>query len=202
MLPVLAMRALGIVEEEDMVVPGLQIPRAMGGPRLAGVPAIAELRVVALAAAGAGDPQHLLLPGPVAAAMVVELAALLEAIEGVAAVQLMLLVLGHGVGEGPAAGGHGLEALIAPAAIDIEVADRGAADEGAAVGGHVHDAAPMAQQAQARDAGHHGDGAFGDRLHLRELATLGIGVEAVDMAAEDEAAFVRLREVEELRPEG
>src|SRR5258708_7132795 len=129
--------------------------------------------------------------------MVVELAALLEAIQGITAVQLMLLVLGHGMGERPAPGGHGLEALIAPAAVDIEIADRGTADEGAAVRGHVHDPAPMAQQAEPRDAGHDGDGTFRHGLDLGKLAALGIGVEAIDMAAEDEPALVRLREIEE-----
>jgi hypothetical protein len=59
----------------------------------------------------------------------------------------------------------------------------------------------MAQQPEARDAGHDGDGAFRHGLDLGKLAALGIGVEAVDMAAEDEPALVRLREIEELGPE-
>src|SRR5262249_19441046 len=91
---------------------------------------------------GRGSGAWLLLPGPIAGAVLVELATLLEAVEGIAAGEPVLLVLGDGVGERPAAGGHGLEALIAPAAIDIEIADGRAADEGAAVGRHILDAAP------------------------------------------------------------
>src|SRR5690349_24352716 len=109
----------------------------------------------------------------------------------------MLIVMSDGVGEGPARGRRRLEALVAPAAVEIEIADRRLADERAAVRRHVLDAAPMPQQAHAADEGHQRDGAFGDALDLRELAALGIGVEAVDMAAEDQPAFVRLREIEE-----
>src|SRR5262245_17254481 len=46
-LPELAMRPLWVVEQEDVVVPGLQIAGAVRRPRLRGVAAIAELRVVA-----------------------------------------------------------------------------------------------------------------------------------------------------------
>ena len=46
------------------------------------------------------------------------------------------------------------------------------------------------------------DRAFRHGLHLGELAALGIGVEAVDMAAEDQPALVGLREIEELGAEG
>ncbi len=116
-------------------------------------------------------------------------------------VQRVLLVVGDGVGEGPAGGGRRLEALIAPAAVEIELVDGRAADEGRAVRRHVLDAAPGAQQPQPRDERHQRHRAFGDRLHLRQHAALGIGVEAVDMAAEHEAALVRLREVEQLRTE-
>ena len=60
----------------------------------------------------------------------------------------------------------------------------------------------MAEQPQARDEGHERDGAFRHRLDAVELAALGIGVEAVDMTAEDETTLVRLREIEELRTPG
>ena len=103
MLPIFAMRTLGIVEQEDMVVPGLQIAGAIGGPRLAGVAAIAEFGVVALAAAGASDPEHrycfqVQLPLPWSSSS----PPFSKRSRAIAAVQLMLLVLGHGMGEGPA----------------------------------------------------------------------------------------------------
>ena len=60
----------------------------------------------------------------------------------------------------------------------------------------------MAQQAQLRHEWKKRDGAFGHGLDTRELATLRIGVEAVDMAAEDHAALIRLREIEKFRPPG
>src|SRR5688572_17570558 len=94
-----------------------------------------------------------LLVRPVAEAIFVKLPALREAVECEAAVELMLLVMGHGVSKGPSACGRGLEALITPAAVEVEIPDVGAANEGAAIRRHVHDAAPMAQQAQP---GHEG----------------------------------------------
>src|SRR5215470_9238470 len=104
----------------------------------------------------------LLLVGPVADAVLVELAAALEAVEAEATVEIVLVVVGDGVGEAPAGGRRRLEALIAPAAVEIEVRDARLADEGAAVGRHVLDAAPVAQQPQARDAGHQRHRALGD----------------------------------------
>src|SRR3546814_2884165 len=70
-----------------------------------------------------------LLVGPVAGAVLVHLAAALEAVEAEGTVEIVLLVMGHGMGEAPAGRGGCLEALVAPAAIEVEVADRGAADE-------------------------------------------------------------------------
>ena len=46
------------------------------------------------------------------------------------------------------------------------------------------------------------DGAFGDGLDLRELAPLGVTVESVDVATEDQATLVGLRNVEQLGTEG
>src|SRR3546814_13209086 len=60
MLPELTMRTLRVVEEEDVIVPDLRVRRAMGGPLLRRVTAIAELGVVALTAGRAGNPQHVI----------------------------------------------------------------------------------------------------------------------------------------------
>src|SRR3546814_4671308 len=113
-----------------------------------------------------------LLVGPVADAVVIEFAAFGEAVEAVAAVQLMLFVMGDGMGEAPASRRRRLEALIAPTAVEIEVADRRAADEGAAIRRHVLDAGPMAQQAEPRDRRDQRDGAFRPAEHTSELQSL------------------------------
>src|SRR4051794_8739320 len=130
-----------------------------------------------------------LLVGPVAGAVLVQLATLLEAVEREVAVQVMRLVMGDGVRKGPARGRRRLEALIAPAAVQIEVPHRRLADERAAIRRHVLDAAPVPKQTHAADERHQRDRAFGDVADLRELAALRIGVETVDMAAEDESAL-------------
>ena len=57
-LPELAMRSFRVVEQEDVIVPSLEIAGSVRRPRLRGIAAVAELGVVALAAPGAGDPQH------------------------------------------------------------------------------------------------------------------------------------------------
>src|SRR5262245_53140180 len=139
---------------------------------------------------------------PVADAELIHLAAFFETIEAEAAVELMLFVMGDRVGEAPAGSRRRLEALVAPAAVEIEIADVGSADKGASVGRHILDAAPMPDKPQPRNAWHQCHRAFGNRLDLRELAALGIGVEAVNMAAEDEPALIGLREIEELGAEG
>jgi hypothetical protein len=49
MLPIFEMRSLGIVEQEIVVVPRLEIAAAMGGALLRGVAAIAEFGIIAQA---------------------------------------------------------------------------------------------------------------------------------------------------------
>ena len=60
----------------------------------------------------------------------------------------------------------------------------------------------MAQHAQAPDIGEHGDRLLHHLLDHRQIAALRIGIIAVDVAAEDEAALVRLADVEMPRAEG
>ena len=57
-LPVLPVRALWVVEQEHVVVPGLTSPVRVGRARLGRIAAVTELGVVALAAVGAGYPEH------------------------------------------------------------------------------------------------------------------------------------------------
>src|SRR5690242_1812457 len=61
-------------------------------------------------------------------------------------------VLGDGMREDPARAGRRLEAAVAPAAVDIEIAQRRPADDGAAIHRHIHDAPPMAHEAQPAEA--------------------------------------------------
>src|SRR5215813_5066358 len=58
MLPELAMRPLRVVEQEDVLVPRLDVARSVRRPHLRCIAAVAEFRVVTLAAPGTGDSQH------------------------------------------------------------------------------------------------------------------------------------------------
>src|SRR3982751_1441246 len=53
MLPVFGVRALGIVEEEVIIMPSLEVAFAMLGARLRGVAAVAEFAHVSFTAMGA-----------------------------------------------------------------------------------------------------------------------------------------------------
>src|ERR1700722_8805992 len=143
-----------------------------------------------------------LLVCPQPGAVLIEAVVALEAIEGQMTYQRMLALVRDRVRQAPARGRRRLKALIPPAAVQIQIPERRASDEGTAVGGHVLDASPMAQQPQARDRRDERHRAFGDALNLRKLPALGIGVETVDMAAEYQAAFVGLGDVEQLGAEG
>ena len=104
--------------------------------------------------------------------------------------------------EAPAARGRGLEAAVAPAGVEVEPGDGRSIDDRRAVQAHVHHAAPHAQNARAADHRHQRHAAFADVLDGREIAALGVGIVAVDIAAEDEAALVRLADVEMPGAEG
>ena len=75
-------------------------------------------------------------------------------------------------------------------------------DEGRAVHRHVHDAAPHAKKACAADDGHDRHATFADIFDHRQIAALGVGVVAVDIATEDEAALVGLADIKMPRAEG
>src|SRR5690606_31373971 len=83
-----------------------------------------------------------------------------------------------------------------PAAIQIHAGQRAFGDDGRAVHGHVHDAAPAAQQPQPRHGREHRHHLAHDLLHERQVSALGVAVVAVEIAAEDEATLVRLGHVE------
>src|SRR6188768_263667 len=72
-----------------------------------------------------------------------------ETVEPVGGGELVGLAGGDQMGEAPARRRGGLEAAIAPAAIEIEVVDRRLVDDRRTIHGHVHDAAPGAQDADA-----------------------------------------------------
>src|SRR5680860_947797 len=135
-------------------------------------------------------------------ALLVDDAALREAIETVGGRIWGGLAGGDEMGEAPAGGGRCLEAAIAPAGIEIEAFDRRRIDDGRAVHGHVEQAAPGAQDAQAPDDRHQRHAALGDVLDHRHVAALGVGVVALDVAAKDEPAFVGLAAIEVAGAEG
>jgi hypothetical protein len=96
----------------------------------------------------------------------------------------------------PARRGRRLEAAVAPAAIEIKTVVRRAIDDGRAVHRHIHDAAPGTQHAHAPDGRHQRHRLLTDILDSRQVASLGIRVVAVDIAAEDETTLVGLADVE------
>src|ERR1700734_2748792 len=61
-LPKLAMGALRVVEEEQLIVPGLEVAAAVRRPHLGRIAAVAKLGVVARAAVRTGNSQHRLQP--------------------------------------------------------------------------------------------------------------------------------------------
>ena len=101
-----------------------------------------------------------------------------------------------GVGEAPARGRRRLEAAVAPAGIEIEAVDRRLVDDRRAVHGHVHQAAPAAQQPQPAEHRHQRHAALAHVLDGRQVAALGVGIVAVDVAAEHQPALVGLADVE------
>src|SRR4051812_41674721 len=72
-----------------------------------------------------------------------------EAVEPEGRRGLVRLVAGDEVREAVAGGRRRLEAAVAPAGIEIEPSDGRAVDDGRTVHRHVHDAAPVTQNADA-----------------------------------------------------
>lgn len=60
----------------------------------------------------------------------------------------------------------------------------------------------MAQHADTADGGHQGHAFLTQMFDQRQVAALGIGIVAVQIAAEDQAALVRLADIEMSGPEG
>ena len=120
-----------------------------------------------------------LLVCPVADAMLIKLFAFHQSVEREIGIEFMRRIVGHGMREGEARCGRGLEALIAPAAIEIEAVNGSYSDEGGTIGRHIIDATPGAEQAQARHEGGHRHRTFHHFLHFEKLAAVGEGVEAI-----------------------
>src|SRR6516162_1090039 len=109
-----------------------------------------------------------------------------ETVEAIGGGEGMRLVISDEVGEAPAGRRRRLEAAITPAAVQVEPVDRCPVDDGGAVHRHVHDAAPMAQHANAAEAGPERHSTFHDVLDERQFAALCIGIVAVEITTEDE----------------
>ena len=112
------------------------------------------------------------------------------------------LVFRDGVGKTPARTRNRLEPAIAPAGVEVETVDRGLVDDRATIHGHVHDPTPMTQQTQPRHGRNHRDAFRYDVLDQRQVPALGIGIVAVEIAAEDEAALIGLAHIEMPSTEG
>src|SRR5262245_29992037 len=95
-------------------------------------------------------------------ALLIEGAAREEALKPECRVERVRRVVGDRVREHPARPWRGLEAAVAPASVDIEVVNRQAADDRAAVHGHIDETAPCAQEPQAADEWHQVDGVAHD----------------------------------------
>src|SRR5882757_2532708 len=114
----------------------------------------------------------------------------------------MGLVARQQVREAPARSRRRLEAAVAPAGVEIETTYRRSVDDGGAVHRHVNETAPGTQHAYPADRRHQRHAALTDVFDGREVAALGVGVVAVDIAAEHQAALVGLADIEVPRPEG
>ena len=125
----------------------------------------------------------------------VDEAAFAEAVEAEIGGQGARFALGDHLGRGPAGAGDGLEAARPPAAVDEAVLQRGLRDDGRAVAGHVHDAAPLAEHLEPRDDREGFDQRADGFLDMVEAAALGVVVEAVGAAADHHLALVRLAHV-------
>ena len=167
------------------------------------VAAVLEFVLGPHAAEGTGNELHgfYCAQGLGARAALVDETAFAETVDREVGVDRVRLVRGDHMGEAPARAGNRLEAAVAPAAVEIEPLDRRLADEGRAVHGHVHDARPLPENAQARERRHHRDRRAHQVLDQRKIAALRIGIVAVEVAAEYEAALVGLADVEMASPE-
>ena len=104
-------------------------------------------------------------------------------------------IVGQRVGEHPAGAGGRLESAVAPPAVHVEPFHRQLADDGTAVHGHVHDAAPGAHEPQAREEREQADGARHDVLDEGQVAALGVGVVTVEIATHQDLALVGLADI-------
>ena len=117
---------------------------------------------------------------------------LLETVKAIGLGGWVRRVMGQQMRKAEARGRRRLEPAIAPAAVEIEPVDMGAVDDRRSVHRHIHDPAPHPQQSRAPDMRKDRHAAFADVLDHGQIAALGVGVIAVDIAAEHKAALVGL----------
>lgn len=77
----------------------------------------------------------------------IDVPAFCKTVHGEASVKVMRFVVGNRVRKAPTRSGGGFKASVAPSAIEIQTLYRSRRNDGAAIGRHVHDAAPVAQYA-------------------------------------------------------
>ncbi len=208
MIPELLMRPRRIFAEVDGLV---ELRRRIRSRRIGAGHGVAEIREfadIAWAAEGTWDAHGWV---PVSRSMQIGLGALAffvnqvagpETVEAIGCGERMRLVARQQVSETPARGRRCLEAAVAPAGVEIEALDRRPVDDRGAVHRHVDETAPRAEHAHAPDCRHQRHAAFTDVLDSRQVAALGVGIVAVDVAAEHQAALVGLADIEMPRPEG
>src|SRR5262249_6345836 len=204
-MPILLVKTCRVVAEIDVVHPGLLSRRIEARrPRDGGITAISEFLKRALTAIRAVDPHGFtsVQVGLRTHALLVDHPACAETVEPVSSGVWVRLILGDEMGKTPARSRRRLEAAIAPAGVEIEAVDRGFVDNGRAVHGHVEQAAPRAQDAQAPDQRHERHAPLAHIFDDRQIPTLGVGIVALDVAAEHEPALIRLTDIEMTRAEG
>src|SRR6056300_1455140 len=89
-----------------------------------------------------------------------------------------------------------LKAAIAPATIKEEPRNIRPVNKGGAVHTHIHYATPTAQQTCTTKHRHKTHRPLADIFDHRQIATRGISVIAVNIAAEHQATFIRLTKIE------
>ena len=116
----------------------------------------------------------------------------LEAVQPVFGGVFAVIVGGHQMGKAPTRGRHRLEAAVVPAAVQIKSVNMRLVDNRAAVRGHIHNPAPAAQDLGLADHRHQGHPRLHHMFDHRQVAALGVGGIEIQIAAKDQAAFVRL----------
>ena len=194
--PALAERAPRVVAEEQEPPPLLVGERRrVGRVRHAGLAAVRELGLVALAAPRARDEVRHQCATPAAPCSSISAPVVNRSSENGAFSSCGSLVRER-PRERPARARRRLEAARPPAAVQVQPLDRGRADDRRRVRAHVHDPRPRPQHPRLREDREELERRRELPLDHVERAALRVGVERVDAGAHNELALVRLADVD------